>query len=132
MNLADLILRLRVEGRQQTNQEIDETTQHAQNASEKGNGALSKLGGVVVKVGTMCAKGVALCASGISTITGFAVNAYGEYEQLVGGVETLFGAQGMSIEQYAQSVGKTVSEVQGKYASLIKAHNTYNVATIPT
>ena len=123
MNLADLILRLRVEGRQQTNQEIDETTQHAQNASEKGNGALSKLGGVVVKVGTMCAKGVALCASGISTITGFAVNAYGEYEQLVGGVETLFGAQGMSIEQYAQSVGKTVSEVQGKYASLIKAQD---------
>ena len=84
MNLADLILRLRVDGRQQANQEIDETTQHAQNASEKGNGALSKLGGVVVKVGTMCAKGVALCASGISTITGFAVNAYGEYEQLVG------------------------------------------------
>lgn len=123
MNLADLILRLRVEGRQQTNQEIDETTQHAQDASEKGNGALSKLGGVVVKVGTMCAKGVALCASGISTITGFAVNAYGEYEQLVGGVETLFGAQGMSIEQYAQSVGKTVSEVQGKYASLIKAQD---------
>lgn len=123
MNLADLILRLRVEGRQQTNQEIDETTQHAQNASEKGNGALSKLGGVVVKVGTMCAKGVALCASGISTITGFAVNAYGEYEQLVGGVETLFGAQGMSIEQYAQSVGKTVSEVQEKYASLIKAQD---------
>lgn len=123
MNLADLILRLRVEGRQQANQEIDETTQHAQNASEKGNGALSKLGGVVVKVGTMCAKGVALCASGISTITGFAVNAYGEYEQLVGGVETLFGAQGMSIEQYAQSVGKTVSEVQGKYASLIKAQD---------
>lgn len=123
MNLADLILRLRVEGRQQTNQEIDETTQHAQNASEKGNGALSKLGGVVVKVGTMCAKGVALCASGISTITGFALNAYGEYEQLVGGVETLFGAQGMSIEQYAQSVGKTVSEVQGKYASLIKAQD---------
>ena len=123
MNLADLILRLRVEGRQQTNQEIDETTQHAQDASEKGNGALSKLGGVVVKVGTMCAKGVALCASGISTITGFAVNAYGEYEQLVGGVETLFGAQGMSIEQYAQSVGKTVSEVQDKYASLIKAQD---------
>lgn len=123
MNLADLILRLRVEGRQQTNQEIDETTQHAQDASEKGNGALSKLGGVVVKVGTMCAKGVALCASGISTITGFAVNAYGEYEQLVGGVETLFGAQGMSIEQYAQSVGKTVSEVQEKYASLIKAQD---------
>ena len=123
MNLADLILRLRVDGRQQVNQEIDETTQHAQDASEKGNGALSKLGGVVVKVGSMCAKGVALCASGISTITGFAVNAYGEYEQLVGGVETLFGAQGMSIEQYAQSVGKTVSEVQEKYASLIKAQD---------
>ena len=97
MNLADLILRLRVDGREQANREIDEATQHAEGATERGNGALSKLGGVVVKVGSMCAKGVAFCATGISTITGFAVNAYGEYEQLVGGVETLFGAQGMSI-----------------------------------
>ena len=123
MNLADLILRLKVEGREQANREIDEATQHAEGATERGNGALSKLGGVVVKVGSMCAKGVAFCATGISTITGFAVNAYGEYEQLVGGVETLFGAQGMSIKQYAKSVGKTVSDVQGDYAKLIKAQN---------
>ncbi len=123
MNLADLILRLKVEGREQANQEIDEATRHAEGATERGNGALSKLGGVVVKVGSMCAKGVAFCVTGISTITGFAVNAYGEYEQLVGGVETLFGAQGMSIKQYAKSVGKTVSDVQGDYAKLIKAQN---------
>lgn len=52
-----------------------------------------------------------------------AVDSYANYEQLVGGVETLFGAQGMSIEEYATSVGKTVEQVKGNYDSLMKAQD---------
>ena len=52
-----------------------------------------------------------------------AVDSYADNEQLVGGVETLFGAQGMSIEEYATSVGKTVEKVKGKYDSLMKAQD---------
>ena len=53
-----------------------------------------------------------------------AIASYADYEQLVGGVETLFGAQGMSIAEYAQSVGKTVTEVKGEYDTLRKAQDT--------
>lgn len=42
---------------------------------------------------------------------------------LTGGVETLFGAGGRSVEEYAQSVGKSVSDIQGKYDSLMSAQN---------
>lgn len=50
-----------------------------------------------------------------------AITSYADYEQLVGGVETLFGAGGKSVEEYAQSVGKSVDQVQGEYDNLMKA-----------
>jgi len=50
-----------------------------------------------------------------------AIMSYADYEQLVGGVETLFGAGGMTIEEYAKSVGKTVDEVKDEYDSLMTA-----------
>ena len=50
-----------------------------------------------------------------------AVANYSAYEQLSGGVETLFGAGGKSVEDYAKSVGKSVEEVESKYNDLLKA-----------
>ena len=52
-----------------------------------------------------------------------AIMSYADYEQLVGGVETLFGAGGQTIEEYANSVGKTVDEVRGEYDNLMKAQS---------
>ena len=56
-------------------------------------------------------------------LTKSAIENYKEYEQLVGGVETLFGAGGQSLEEYAESVGKTVEEAQADYNNLISAQN---------
>ena len=41
--------------------------------------------------------------------------AYSQFEQLQGGVAKLYGNAGMSIEEYAQSVGKSVSQVTSDY-----------------
>ena len=49
------------------------------------------------------------------------VSAYAEFEQLEGGVKTLFGTEASSVEEYAASVGKSVGEVEGKYNSLLAA-----------
>lgn len=62
-------------------------------------------------------------AKGIIDLTQDAVESYANYEQLVGGVETLFGAQGMSVEEYAESVGKTVDEVSDKFGQLEQAQS---------
>lgn len=70
----------------------------------------------------------ALVAAGItkavSSLVKASVSGYAEYEQLVGGVETLFGASGQSLEEYAESVGKSVDEVEGKYNQLMNAQST--------
>lgn len=66
----------------------------------------------------------AAAVAGVYKLTKAAVSGYAEYEQLVGGVETLFGTGGMSLEEYAASVGKTVDEVADKYDELTLAQNT--------
>jgi phage-related protein len=57
-------------------------------------------------------------------VTKQAVENYASYEQLVGGVETLFGAGGQSLSEYAKSVGKTTSEAREEYNSLMTAQET--------
>lgn len=59
-------------------------------------------------------KGVAVAAGAAATAVGFvtkgALDGYAAYEQLTGGVQTLFGLGGQSLEEYANSVGKTTEE----------------------
>ena len=56
--------------------------------------------------------GIKNAASAFVDLGKSAISAYADYEQLVGGVETLFGAGGQSAEEYADTVGKSVSEVE--------------------
>ena len=60
-------------------------------------------------------------AVAIGAVTKQSVDAYADYEQLAGGVETLFGSGGKSLEEYAASVGKTVDEARGEFNQLMIA-----------
>lgn len=76
------------------------------------------------KKGLNAIKNFALAGgAAIASITALSVNGYADYEQLVGGVETLFGAGGQSIEEYAKSVGKSVDAVKGDYGKLMEAQS---------
>ena len=44
-----------------------------------------------------------------------------DLQQSLGGIETLFGAGGKTIEEYATFVGKSVDEISGEYDNLIAA-----------
>lgn len=63
-------------------------------------------------------------SAGVAAVGTKIVNEYANYEQLVGGIETLFGAQGKSLEDYAASVGKTVTEASAEYSKLLAAQET--------
>lgn len=60
-------------------------------------------------------------SAAIGKLASMSINAYAEQEQLIGGIETLFGAGGKSVEEYADSVGKSVDEVQSEYDKLIRS-----------
>lgn len=52
-----------------------------------------------------------------------AVESFGNYEQLVGGVQKLYGNAGQSLEEYAQSHGKSVDEIRDEWQSLEDSQN---------
>ena len=66
---------------------------------------------------------VTAAAAGVTALTKASLDGYANYEQLVGGVKTLFGTEAESVEEYAASVGKTVEEVADKYESLLAAQS---------
>ena len=84
---------------------------------------LAKLGSIA-KAGMAAVTGAITAATGAMAALGTkALEAYADYEQLTGGVATLFGAQDMSLEEYAHSVGKTADAVKGEYDNLIAAQD---------
>lgn len=62
--------------------------------------------------------------SAFVSLTKSSLKGYGNYEQLVGGVKTLFGTEAGSVEEYAQSVDQSVAEVADKYNSLLRSQET--------
>ena len=65
-----------------------------------------------------------IAAAGIGKVISDSLNLGGALQQSIGGIETLFGAGGRSIEEYAQSVGKSVDAVKDEYASLMQSQQT--------
>lgn len=81
------------------------------------------LGNAVKNAAKISAAAVGAGAAAVGKIVKDAVAAYSEYEQLVGGVETLFGAGGKSLEEYAATVGKSISAAKHDYDILIGSQN---------
>ena len=92
--------------------------------SDNAGGKLEKLGSIAKAAGKAIAASLAAAGTAVVGLAKNAIESYAEYEQLVGGVETLFGAGGKSIEEYAKSVGKTVDEVKDEYDNLMLAQTT--------
>lgn len=87
--------------------------------AEKGGGGWSKLGGVLkgVAVGmaaVMAAAGAAAVALGKEVIS-----VYADYEQLVGGVDTLFGDSSAAVQEYASSAFKTAGLSANEYMETV-------------
>ena len=79
------------------------------------------------KFGLVAAKGVGIAvgaaAAGVTALTKSAVGAYSEYQQLEGGVKKLYGNMGMSLEDYAESVGKKTEEIADEWKTLGEAQD---------
>ena len=102
---------------------MNESMKDATNTASKMSSVMKGIGSSAIKVGKGLAVAGAAAATAVTALVSKSVGAFADYEQLTGGVETLFGAGGRSVEEYAQSVGKSVSDIQGKYDSLMSAQN---------
>ena len=88
-------------------------------ASNKLSDLSSKLGSglkTAAKIGTAA---VGAAAAGITALTTAAVNNYAEYEQLVGGVETLFKTSSDKVLEYAENAYKTAGLSTNEYMDTV-------------
>ncbi|QDK71455.1 phage tail protein [Lactococcus protaetiae] len=87
-------------------------------ADSAGKSAGSKIG-TALKIAAIA--GVVATGAALGKLISSSLTAGADLQQSIGGIETLFGAGGRSVNEYAKSVGKSVSEVKGKYSDLMKS-----------
>lgn len=99
MNLFDLFVKIGVD---------DQASEHISKLSSGFKTGLA----TAAKVGTAA---VAAAATGITALTSEAVSNYAEYEQLVGGVDTLFMESSQKLQDYAANAYKTAGMSANDY-----------------
>lgn len=103
MNLLDLFVKISVDD------------QASQNVETLG----SKIGGGLKKAAAVGVAAVGAAATGIAALTKSSVENYAEFEQLVGGVETLFKDSADQVQQYAARAYKTAGLDANAYMETI-------------
>lgn len=76
------------------------------------------LGGVMSGAAKITTAAVGAAAAGVTALTTQSVKAYANFQQLQGGVETLFGAGGLNLQEYADKVGMTTEEAAADWNKL--------------
>lgn len=88
-------------------------------ASEKTSSFGEKLKSGIATVGKVTAAGVAAASAAVAKITQSALDSYADYEQLIGGVETLFGDAAQTISNYADAAYETAGLSANDYMETV-------------
>lgn len=118
MELFKLFATLAIRNKE-ANDALDETSDKAEGTKGKFANAFEKMGTAAVKFGKVVATGVIAGAGAVAAITKQAVEAYADYEQLVGGVETLFGKSADIVMNYANNAYKTAGMSANEYMETV-------------
>lgn len=92
------------------------------NCAKDANSTIKKMGDGVAKVGKTIGKaitaGAAAAGAGVVALGKQALDCYGNYEQLVGGIETLFKDSAGAVEQYAKDAYKNQQMSANQYMDI--------------
>mgnify|MGYP000001497248 CR=1 FL=1 len=111
MNLFELFVKIGVDTTE-ADKGIDET-------GKKTSGLGEKIKSGLATVGKAAVVGVTAAATAIGTIGTKAIQAYADYEQLVGGVETLFKDSQDKVMEYANNAYKTAGLSANEYMETV-------------
>ena len=107
-----------------TKKQLNELETGVENVGDAMDGAGQKTSvfGDVLKanlLGSAIVSGIKAVASGIKSLISGAIEGYGEYEQLVGGVETLFGSSANTVIKNAENAYKTAGLSANAYKETV-------------
>lgn len=88
-------------------------------ASDNLSKITDKLGNGLKKAAKIGSTAIGIAVSGITALTTAAVKNYSEYEQLVGGVDTLFKNSSQKVQEYAAIAFRTSGLSANEYMELV-------------
>lgn len=103
----------------EANEGIDNTTEKAEKSGSKIGKAFSNIGKTAVAVGKVVATGLAAGTGAAIKLGQVAIDAYSDYEQLVGGIETLFDESADIVMKYADNAYKTAGMSANQYMETV-------------
>lgn len=81
--------------------------------------AMGKMGTAALKIGKAVGVGMVAAGTAIAGLVTKSVQSYAEYEQLVGGVETLFKDSAGKVMEYAENAYKTAGMSANQYMTTV-------------
>lgn len=102
-------------------------TDELSGAGEEGAGKFSEAFSKALKVG---AAAIGAAATAVGKIIGDSINNYADYEQLVGGVETLFGKSANIVQTYAANAYKTAGLSANEYMETVTGFSASLLASL--
>lgn len=112
MELFKIFGTIALKGKDQFNGDLDESSSKAEKLSSK----IGKGLGVAAKIG---AAAIGAAATAVGALTKKSLEEYAEYEQLVGGVETLFKDSADVVKQYANNAYQTAGLSANDYMETV-------------
>ena len=101
------------------NSSIDDTNSRATRLAATFKSAFSTVGNIALTCGKAIAVGLGAGATAMGALMKSSITSYAEYEQLVGGVETLFKDSSGKVQQYAANAYKTAGMSANDYMSTV-------------
>lgn len=115
LDLGELVLHIKADASEATNT----VSGLASSLSGPLGSAANAVGGVISTGFKAAATAVAATTTAVAGLTVAATNSYASYEQLIGGVETLFGSSASTIEAYANQAYQTAGISANQYMETV-------------
>lgn len=118
MDLFKLLGTIEIDNKN-ANKSLDETSQKGEQAKGRLSKAFTSIGSAAVKFGKTVAVGMVAAGTAVAGLVTKSVQSYAEYEQLVGGVETLFKTSADKVQEYANNAYKTAGLSASEYMETV-------------
>lgn len=110
MNLLDLMIKIGLE---------DEASSALDKVAGNAKSIASSIGSGLATAAKVGAAGIAAAAGAVTALTTASVKNYAEYEQLVGGIDTLFAASSAKVQKYAANAFLTAGMSANDYMDTV-------------
>ena len=110
--------------------DMSEKLDDAGDSAEKNKGKFESLGSVLKGVGVAMGAVVTAAAAAAVSLGKAVVESYAEYEQLVGGVDTLFKDSSATLQEYANNAYKTAGMSANDYMSTVTSFSASLISSL--